>query len=156
LIDVLHEYEHGVRTQAAPEAEFVELEDSPFDRRDSEEERTATAWANAAALNEREQELAQMCIDLADGEIPRLKRIVTEVAASEGVPQGVLANYLAHKLERFEKVDWWGTAAMLQAKDEDPWQIAHDALFAKLELHRLDRLDRDILTRALAVGGEVI
>jgi transcriptional regulator with XRE-family HTH domain len=155
LVDALHEYAHGLKTQGAKDAEFVELEDSPFERRDSEDERTAVAWATAAALNEREQELAQTCIDEAGGNIPRLKRVVSEVAEREGVPRGVLANYLAHKLERFEEQDWWGTAATLQATEVDPYAAAQEALFARLELHRLDRLDRDVLTRALAGSGEV-
>ncbi len=154
LIDLLHEYCHAVQTEGATDVEFVELEDSPLDRRESDEERFATAWATAAALDGREQELAQACIDEAGGEIPRLKRTVPKVAARAGVPAGVLANYIAYKLARFENEDWWGTAAALQSKDDDPWGLAHNALFARLELHRLDALDREILTRALSANGE--
>jgi transcriptional regulator with XRE-family HTH domain len=154
LIDVLHEYYHAVQTEGAAYAEYVEVEESPLNRRESDEERTATSWATAAALDGREQELAQMCIDEAGGEIPRLKRVVPKVAAREDVPAGVLANYLAYKLARFDGQDWWGTAASLQATSDNPWRLAQNELFARLEMHRLDGLDREILSRALAGNGE--
>jgi hypothetical protein len=103
----------------------------------------------AAALDGREQELAQQCIDEADGHIPRLKNTVPRVAASAGVPMGVLAYYVAHKLDYFHQENWWGTATTLAAGGPDPRQQAYDRLLASVELRRLDSLDREILARAL-------
>jgi transcriptional regulator with XRE-family HTH domain len=149
LIDTLHEYYHAVQTQDQSDAEFLESEESPYERRGSEVERTATAWATAAALNAREQELAQICINEAGGEIARLKRVVPRVAAREQVPVEVLANYVAHKLAHHGQGDWWGAAANLAPASENPWRVARDMLLTKVELHRLDRLDRELFSRAL-------
>jgi hypothetical protein len=154
LLDLLHEYDHAVETEGASDAEVLEPEESPFDRISSDVERKAVAWATAAALGEREQELTQACIDQADGHIPRLKSVVARMAAREGVPQGILADYLAHRLEKSEGEHWWATAAVLQPPGRDPWRTAIDVLLPKLELHRLDQLDRDLLTRALAENGD--
>jgi transcriptional regulator with XRE-family HTH domain len=153
LLDLLHEYEHAVQTEGTMDAELIEVAESPFERLDSDIERRAVAWATAAALNEREQELTQRCVDEANGEIPRLKRVVTSVATREKVPRGVLADYLAHRLQQDEGENWWGTATALQPLDSDPWRQAVDALLLRLELHRIDKLDRDVLTRALTSGG---
>jgi transcriptional regulator with XRE-family HTH domain len=154
LLDLLHEYKHALQTEGEPDAEMLELEESPFERISSEIERTAVAWATAAALDEREQDLTQQCVDEAHGNVPRLKRVVADVATREGVPRGVLADYLAHRLQTSASEPWWPTATALQPVGEDPWRDAVDALLPKLELHRLDRLDREVLTRALAGNGD--
>jgi ribosome-binding protein aMBF1 (putative translation factor) len=149
LIDLLHEYYHAVQTQDQSDAEFLESDESPYERRESEAELTATAWATAASLDSREDEIAQVCIDEAVGEIPRLKRVVPRVALREHVPVDVLANYVAYKLARHEQGDWWGTATSLSVIGESPWRQARDTLLSHAEVHKLDHLDRELFSRAL-------
>jgi transcriptional regulator with XRE-family HTH domain len=149
LIDLLHELYHAVRARDVIDVEILESAESPYERRDSEEEKTATAWATAAALGERENELAQMCADEAHGEVPLLQQAVMRVARREKVPADVLANYVAYKLARHDQADWWGAAANLQPGQVSPWRIARDIFLEHVELHKLDRLDRELFARAL-------
>lgn len=153
LLDLLHEYQHAVQTEREEDVELLELAESPFDRLDSEIEKVAVAWATAAALDEREQELTQACIDEADGHVPRLKRVVRRLARREEVPQGVLADYLAHRLARSSDEDWWATATSLQPTEEGPYDVALSVLLPRLELQRVDQLDRDLITRAFVWEG---
>jgi hypothetical protein len=46
-------------------------------------------------------------------------------------------------------VNWWGAATNLQPKDKDPWLLARDWVLPKLDLSRLDQVERDLLTQAL-------
>jgi ribosome-binding protein aMBF1 (putative translation factor) len=149
LIDLLHELYHAVRARNVVDAEILESAESPYDRRDSEEEKTATAWATAAALGERENEIAQMCVDEANGEVPLLQEAVLKVARREAVPADVLANYVAYKLARHDQANWWGAATNLQPGHASPWRVARDIFLEHVELHKLDRLDRELLVRAL-------
>jgi len=148
LIDLLHEYYHAVQTRDLGDAEVLEQSESPYERRGSPEEQIATAWANAVALDGRENELAQTCVDEAGGDVPRLQTAVKRIAKRERVPVDVLANYVAHKLARHDQADWWGAATNLQADGAHPWRVARDVFLERVELHRLDRLDRELFSRA--------
>lgn len=150
LIDLLHEYYHAVQTNGLMEAQVIEMSDSPYERRTSPAEREATQWATAVALRGREQELAEMCVAEARQDVPRLKRIVPIVAVREGVSVDVLANYIAYRLALFAEADWWGTASNLQISEEYPWTTARDIFLENVELHRLDRIDRELFGRALS------
>ena len=148
LVDLLHEFYHAVQTENSPTAEVLEMSESPFDRRQSKEEREATQWASAVLLGGRETELAQLCVQEAGHQVPQMKAAVQKVAAREGVAVDVLANYLAYRMAQ-EDQDWWGTATALQDATANPWETARDVFLESVELHRLDRLDRDLFTKAL-------
>jgi len=148
LIDLLHELYHAMKLQGVAEAGILESAESPYERRESDEEKTATAWATAAALDERESELAQMCADEAKGEVALLQQAVLKVAQREGVLADVLANHVAYKLARHDQANWWGAAANLQTGQVSPWRVARDVFLEQVELHKLDRLDRDLFARA--------
>lgn len=87
-------------------------------------------------------------MDLTGGKIPLFKRAVPEVASAAGVAADALANYLAFRLS-LQGEDWWGAAANLQPKDQDPWRVTRDVLRQRTDLSRLAGLDRDLLEQAL-------
>ncbi len=149
LIDLLHEYYHAVQTEGEGSSEIVETSDSPFERRSSSTEREATQWASAVALDGREQELAELCVNEANEEVPRMKAAVQKVARQEGVAVELLANYLAYRMAQ-QEFDWWGVATNLQDIDARPWEAARDIFLESVQLYRLDRLDRELFTRALS------
>lgn len=149
LIDLLHEFFHAMDYPDELNFAVVEEDEMSDARRSSDDEREATEFAADVVLDGRADELAELCAHLAQGEIPRLKSVVREVAEQEGVSVGVLANYIAHRLA-LEGKNWWGTAQNLQESPDDPWQIARDVLLSRLDFDRLNRLDRDLLSRALA------
>jgi hypothetical protein len=64
------------------------------------------------------------------------------------VSVGALANYLAFRLS-WQGVNWWGTAANLQAADTDPWAIARDVFVERFPYDIDNELDRQLLDRAL-------
>jgi len=154
LIDLLHEYYHAVQTSGLMEAQIIELSDSPYERLNSPAEREATQWATAVALGGREQELVDMCVAEARRDVPRLKRAVRNVAVREGVSVDVLANYMAYRLTLFNEAEWWGAASNLQDNNDDPWVVARDVFLENVELHRLDRMDRELFARALSELGD--
>jgi transcriptional regulator with XRE-family HTH domain len=153
LIDLLHEFFHAM--DYPEEANFAVVEDDEMSeaRRNSDDEREATEFAADVVLDGRADELAELCAHLAQGEIPRLKSVVRQVAGQEGVSVGVLANYIAHRLA-LEGKDWWGTAQNLQESHDDPGGIARDELLGRMDFARLNLLDRDLLSRALAGAEE--
>jgi hypothetical protein len=48
-----------------------------------------------------------------------------------------------------DDINWWGAAANLQETDEEPRRIVRDFLVPRLDWSQLDRLDRELLARAL-------
>ena len=92
--------------------------------------------------------LAQACVQAARNSVERLKSVVPTIAATHGVSVGALANYLAFRLS-WQGVNWWGTAANLQADDGDPWAIARDVFVERFPYDIDNELDRQLLDRAL-------
>lgn len=146
--DALHETFHAGQEPDEKERSVIEENEMSSERRDSEEEQQATIFAGDVLLDGRAEELAKMCVEAAGGRVERLKGVVPMVAESEGIEVGALVNYMAFRLS-LQDINWWGTAANLQTNDANPWEIARDFLVPKLELHRLNVADRQILLQAL-------
>ena len=149
LVDLLHEFFHAMDYPDNTDFAIVEEDQMSESRRNSEDEREATEFAADVVLDGRAEELAELCAHLAQGQIARLKVVVREVAQQHDVSVGVLANYLAHRLS-MEGTDWWGAAQNLQEVREDPWVCARDVLLTHIEFNRLNPIDRDLMSRALA------
>ena len=145
--DALHEMFHAGQEPGEKERSVIEESEMSPERRDSDEEQEATMFAGDVTLDGRAEELAKMCVEASGGRVERLKGVVPMVAESEEVEIGALANYMAFRLS-LQDVNWWGTAANLQADNANPWEIARDFLIPKLELHRLNDVDRQILEQA--------
>lgn len=148
LHDLLHETYHAA---SAPEKlDFVWLDDEsmPLERREDPEEKRATRFAGDIQLAGRAEALARECVAAASGNVQRLKAVVPRVAKAHGVSVGALANYLAWRVE-MDGVNWWGAAANLQEADGQPWALVRDFLLPRLEWSHLDRIERDLLVKAL-------
>ena len=98
LFDLLHELYH-----AATDPEGV-VEDGDLD---ADAEINANQFAADVLLDGRAEELIEQAVREAGGQIPRLKRAAQSVAASAGVPVGVLANTLSWRLA-LQGEEWWG------------------------------------------------
>ncbi len=146
--DALHELFHAGQEPNEKVRSVIEQSEMSPERRDSEEEQEATMFAGDVMLDCRAEELAQMCVQAAGGCVERLKSVVPVIAESEQVEVGALANYMAFRLS-LQDVNWWGAATNLQCAEANPWEIARDLLVRRLELDRLNDVDRQILLQSL-------
>lgn len=152
LSDLLHELWHAAQEPELDERTVIEESETAQERRESPEEKTATRFAGYIVLAGRAEELVKLCEEEAGESIERLKRVVPLVAARENVSVAALANYMAFRLS-LQGENWWGTATNLQAQDTDytnPWQAARDLLLEQVNFGRLNKVDRDLLLRALS------
>lgn len=148
LFDLLHELFHAGQHPEAETLEVIEADETSAERRNSDEEIAASQFAGEVVLNGKAETLAQACVRAARNSVEQLKRVVPIIAAKNGVSVGALANYLAFRLS-WQGVNWWGTAANLQADDGDPWTIARDVFVERFPYDIDNVLDRQLLDRAL-------
>lgn len=153
LFDLIHELVHLGTKPEQTNLSIIEYE-SPDAKRLSIEEGEANRIAGDVILDGRAEELAQMCIAVAQGKIPWLKRAVTTVATSQHVAVDALANYMAFRLS-LQGEKWWPTAIGLQNTDVDPWQVARRVLQEQVDFSSLGHLDRALLEQALLDEGEL-
>ena len=149
MFDLFHEVCHAVRGQDEP---YAHVHLTPPDTLD-EEEAEAMSFAGDVLLDGRAELLAETALHEADdGLVPRLKYTVPRVASREGVPVGVLANYIAFYISRKTqgKINWWGTAQKFQDTSGDPWTSARDVFLERANFHHLNEVDRELLIQALA------
>ena len=148
LFDLLHEQWHIGQEPELPNLAVIEASETAEERRHSPEERDASRFSGDVVLGGRAEELAELCVNAAGGSVERLKGAVPKVAARQGVLPDSLANYIAFRLS-LQGINWWGTATNLQRKDLDPLQTARGVLLERVNLNRLNELDRDLLRLAL-------
>jgi N-glycosylase/DNA lyase len=104
-------------------------------------------FAGDVVLDGRAETIAERAVDAAAGQLQRLKMVVPNVAAREGVEVDSLANFLAYRLAQ-QGENWWGAANNLQ-RHGDPWRTARDVLVERIEFGRLNPIDRQLLLAAL-------
>jgi transcriptional regulator with XRE-family HTH domain/Zn-dependent peptidase ImmA (M78 family) len=148
LFDLLHELFHAAQHPDADTLEVIEADETSAERRTSDEEIAASQFAGEVMLNGKAETLAQACVHAARKSIERLKSVVPTIAAKNEVGVGALANYLAFRLS-WQGLNWWGTAANLQADDSDPWKVARDVFVERFPYDIDNELDRQLLDRAL-------
>lgn len=148
LFDLLHELFHAGQRPEAETLEVIEADETSTERRNSDEEIAASQFAGEVVLDGNAETLAQACVQAARNSVERLKSVVPIIAAKNGVSVGALANYLAFRLS-WQGMNWWGTAANLQADDGDPWTIARDVFVERFPYDIDNELDRQLLDRAL-------
>jgi transcriptional regulator with XRE-family HTH domain len=149
LTDLLHELDHVGDPQRKEARSWVELGDiSQWS--DAPEEQRANAFAAEILFYgpDRAGWALEACVNEAGGSVERLKRAIPVVAGEAGVPEDVLANYLAFQLSR-RGINWWGTANTFQRR-ADPWRVTADALLTHLDLTVLDARERSALVDVLA------
>lgn len=148
LFDLLHELFHAGQRPEVGALEVIEADETSAERRNSNEEIAASQFAGEVVLNGKAETLAQACVQAARNSVEQLKSVVPMIAAKNEVSIGALANYLAFRLS-WQGVNWWGTAANLQADDGDPWTIARDVFVERFPYEIDSELDRQLLDRAL-------
>lgn len=146
--DLLHELFHAAQRPHEKSFELIEADATSAKRRDSDEEIAASQYAGNVMLDGKADELAQLCVSMADNMVSQLKRVVPKVARTSGVSTGALANYLAFRLS-WQGLNWWGAAANLQREDGDPWTVARDVFLERHPYRIDDEIDRALLDRAL-------
>ena len=146
--DLFHELWHASQEPDAPERTVLEAEEMSHERRESEEEKTASRFASAIILENRGQELAEKCLAEAGHNLRRLKAAVQRVASREDVPVDSLANYLAFRLAVEQGENWWGVANGLQLLG-NPWEVVRNIFFERADFTNLAEPDRELLAQAL-------
>lgn len=151
LYDLIHELRHT--QQEKEQATHAVIEQAYEYSADEAAEVDANQFAGNVVLHGRAEELANLCVAQARGQIPRLKNAAVRVAQSEGVDLGQLANYLAFRLT-LQGENWWGTAANLQDPEGAPWEITRDVLLERLDFNRIAPFDQELIALALERKGE--
>ena len=151
VFDLGHELAHVRRHLGPAHDAIVELEEIGRDHHDREETE-ASDFSGELLLGDPDR-LAHAVVRAAGGQGTRIWASIATVAAQEQVNPGVLANYLAHRLDR-ENISkaGWGAAANLQQGDTDAPATARRLLLEHLDLDRLADDDAQILTGALGPG----
>jgi len=153
LHDLLHELFHAGQEPGEAERSVIEESEMSPERRESEEEQSASIYAGDVMLDGRAEELAQKCVQAAGGRVERLKMIVPQVAGSNGVETGALANYMAFRLS-LQDINWWGAATNLQKGDVNPCDLARTFLLEHLSLDQLNDVDKGLVLQALSNSNE--
>jgi transcriptional regulator with XRE-family HTH domain/Zn-dependent peptidase ImmA (M78 family) len=147
--DLAHEIGHVVLHLSSKVPAVIEREEISLDTNDEAIEDEASEFAGALVLGDPER-LAAAVVTRASGKAERLQNAVRALAPKEHVSIGALANYLAWRLEG--EVDWWGAAANLQTRSQQPARLAVEALLAHLDVDRLAADDRALLLDALGAS----
>lgn len=153
LFDLLHELYHSAQKPDANTLEVIEAEETSTERRHSAEEISASQFAGNVVLNGKAEDLAQACVQAANGSVERLKSVVPDIASREGVGVGVLANYMAFRLS-WQNINWWGAASNLQVDDTNPWDIARTVFMERFPFVFDNEIDKQLLERALQQGED--
>ncbi len=147
IFDLFHEIYHAGHPD--PAGEFIlEADETSPERRESTLEKRAHRFAGEAITSGRLEALTTEIFQLAQGQGPRLKNATRRVSEHSGVPVGILANLMAHRLSE-DGFDWWSVAANLQVDDGDPAAVVRKVFFERANLSSLTRLERDLLLQAL-------
>jgi len=149
LHDLLHELFHAAQEPDQAERSVIEASEMSPERRESEEEQSASLYAGDVMLDGRAEDLAQRCTEAAGGRVERLKVVVPQVAGKAGVEVGMLANYMAFRLS-LQDINWWGAATNLQKGDGDSCGVARAFLAERLVLDQLNVVDRRLVLQALS------
>ena len=148
IFDLLHEYFHAARNPQLEDHPVVEEAENSETRRKSQEEIAASSFAGNVMLDNRAQELAERCVQLARGSVERLKDAVAKVARQESIDVGALAQYMAFRLSA-QGVNWWGAATNLQGAVITPAGLPRELLLKHSDLTLLNPVDRGLLLRSL-------
>lgn len=148
LFDLAHEFGHVTKHLSEDQSSVIEVEEiSPF--YDSDEEWEASKFASDLLFGRDVENLAELCVDLANNKVENLKSAVIQVAANEHVPVDILANYIAFRLYKTNSINWWGAANNLQITEPSPWIIAKQMLLERIRPELINSEDYNLLLRAI-------
>lgn len=148
MFDLMHELFHAIDERGEQNFQAIELDGTAPERREADIELRANNFAGNVLLNGRAEELYNQVILASSGKVPFIKRNVKIVAKSQGVSQGVLANYAAFRLHNDRGVAWWGAASNLQSGNRDAYSVTQSVFREKCSFVRMSNLDRHIVELA--------
>jgi transcriptional regulator with XRE-family HTH domain/Zn-dependent peptidase ImmA (M78 family) len=153
VFDLGHEICHVVRHLSPDSPAIIEFDEIGANEEDEEVE--ASQFAGVLLLGDPDA-LAKRVVDVAGGHGPNLKRAVVRVAQEADVDVGVLANYIAYRLDLTPGFDFpfWSVAANLQEGDRDAPQIARRMLKQRIDWDGLAEDDAWVLRGALLDGED--
>lgn len=150
LISLLHELRHAIQDPEIENLGVLDEMESLRSWKNSPMEDEAVWFALDVALNGQAEYLTKESIRIANGRVDRLSKVVPEVAQRAQVDVGVLADYIAWRVGQDGKNNWWGAAQNLQPRSVDPWLVARNVFWDRVDVTNLNRFDLGVLTRALA------
>lgn len=149
LFDLLHEMFHAFEQPTEPDLAVIEPACDSEEARSSDSEKAANEFAGLVSLRGHAAQLLDQVITGTGGRIERFKSVVPSVAAAAGVPAGLLANYCAHRLWAERITNWWGAAANLQDRTQDPHGTCLDEFLSRAAFGRLGPFEQSLLSQAL-------
>jgi transcriptional regulator with XRE-family HTH domain/Zn-dependent peptidase ImmA (M78 family) len=149
IFDLSHELCHAGQNPNEDTFEIVEAEEDSIDNLTSQHELDANYYAGDLTLGDEADDLAIESILIAKQDLVKLKKSVVDVAKKKNVDPGILANYIAFRLQVEQNKNWWGTAMNLQTITSDPFEIAKEVLLERVNLDNINEHDRDLVLRAL-------
>jgi transcriptional regulator with XRE-family HTH domain len=148
LYDLLHELGHVASKHINENVALVEEDAISPEMGGTDEEEQANEWAENVLFNGKSEEIEETCVEACEGNLKQLKAVLPQVAQTFGVSLGSLANHMAYRLAE-QGQNWWGAANNLQPNQPNPFMTARDTLLNRVNLHRLNPIDRELLMRAL-------
>lgn len=149
LFDLCHELGHVSKHLSEAQDIIIETQEiSPFHEFDDEWE--ASQFASNILFAGDADELAEMSVKFAKNKVEFLKSAVLQVSNIKNVQVDLLANYLAFRLSKENKINWWGTANNLQITEPHPWVVTKELLLEQVDPDALSPDDYELLKRALS------
>lgn len=148
IFDLAHELYHASEEPSEISRSVVEVFEDYPNYSESSEEVSASNYAGYLTLGPSADKYVKECIEEASGRVELLKSTVIKVAERHLIDVGSLANYLAFQLS-LQGENWWGTANNLQRKGENPWIIARDVFFERIDISKSNSIDRELILLAL-------
>lgn len=150
IFDLSHELGHAGQKPDEPTFEVIENEHDYTDGTLPEYELEANYYAGTLSLGEDADDIAIESILTAKQDPVKLKNAVQEIARKYQVDAGILANYIAFRLQAEQNKNWWATAFKLQTVTSDPFEITKKVYLQRIDLSILNEFDQQLILRALA------
>ncbi|HTH55708.1 MAG TPA: helix-turn-helix domain-containing protein [Cyclobacteriaceae bacterium] len=149
IYDACHEVGHATQHPEDSSFTVIETDTEAGDKIEEQDEREANYFAGELVLGESADDLAVEAILMAKQDLVKLKNCVKKIADREQIDQGLLANYIAFRLQAEQKINWWGTANNLQNVVSNPFEIAREILLERINFNCLNEYDQGLIARAL-------
>ena len=148
LYDLLHEFRHSSQKIENKNMLIFEEIENQEGLHSNEEEIDANTFAADVLLDSRAEELTDVAVAQARGNLRYLKSVVPQIAQSHNVSTSALANYLAFRLS-LQNENWWGAAHNLQEENKSCWVDAINNFFNNIKFNRLEGNVRELFIRTI-------
>lgn len=150
IFDLGHELFHASEEPLEETRAAIDVFDDYPNYKESPGEVAASKFAGIMSLGQYADKYAEECLAEATGRVELMRSSVKKVAGRYNLDLGILANYVAFRLS-VEGFNWWGAAANLQPSGLNPWTTARDVFLQRVDISRLNPIDRDLIMTAMTV-----